>query len=150
MDEKWIKRFILMAGHVAEWSKDPRTKCGAVIVRPDKTIASIGFNGFPRGMPDKDDHYADHATKHSRVIHAEINAILSANEPVRGFSIFTWPIMPCDRCATHIIQAGITHVYTPWIWKGLPNVANKLRPYHHLAKQYFDEACIEVGLIDHE
>jgi deoxycytidylate deaminase len=38
---------------VAEgWSKDPSTKVGAVIVRPDLTVASIGYNGFPRGMSD--------------------------------------------------------------------------------------------------
>jgi dCMP deaminase len=28
----WDKRFLDLAEHVAQWSKDPRTKVGAVIV----------------------------------------------------------------------------------------------------------------------
>jgi hypothetical protein len=33
-DIKWDKRFLLLARHVAGWSKDPSTQCGAVIVQP--------------------------------------------------------------------------------------------------------------------
>ena len=55
IDEKWDRRFLALAEHVADWSKDPSTKTGAVIVRPDRTIASMGYNGFPRGMADTDD-----------------------------------------------------------------------------------------------
>ena len=44
----WDQRFIALADHIGQWSKDPSTQQGAVIVRPDKTIAATGFNGFPR------------------------------------------------------------------------------------------------------
>ncbi len=42
-----------------------------------------------------------------------MNAILSANEPVRGYTLYTWPPADsptCDRCAAHVIQAGIIKV----------------------------------------
>lgn len=49
MLSKWDERFIELARLVATWSKDPSTKVGAVIVRPYRTVASVGFNGFARG-----------------------------------------------------------------------------------------------------
>jgi dCMP deaminase len=96
-----------MAAMVAGWSKDPSTKVGAVIVRPNRTIASVGYNGFPRDVGDDPDRYGDRTIKYELVVHAEANAILHAGEPVRGYSMYIWPFMPCSRCAGLIIQAGI-------------------------------------------
>ena len=41
IDNKWHNRFMELAEHVAQWSRDPSTKVGAVIVRPDKSVASV-------------------------------------------------------------------------------------------------------------
>lgn len=105
---KWDKRFVQVAELVASWSKDPSTKCGAVIVRPNKTIASVGYNGFPRNCLDDPDMYADRPTKYSRVLHAEVNAILNCAERPEGYTLYTRPT--CDRCAAQIIQVGIKEV----------------------------------------
>lgn len=110
---KWDHRFLDMASLVASWSRDPSTRCGAVIVRPDKTVASVGFNGFPKGCDDDPALYEDRETKYSRVVHAEQNALLHAGESVKGYTMYTWPPgfgPSCDRCSAHIIQAGITRV----------------------------------------
>ena len=110
---KWDLRFIDLASLVASWSKDPSTKCGAVIVRPDRTVASVGFNGFPIGCDDDPVLYEDRETKLSRVVHAEQNAIINSKEDLHGYTIYTFPpglSASCDRCAAHIIQAGITRV----------------------------------------
>lgn len=111
--EKWDIRFLQLAETVAQWSKDPSTKVGAVIARPDRTVASLGYNGFPRGMRDDPELYADRERKLSRVVHAELNAILNAREPLRGYTLFVWPPgygPTCDRCAVHVIQSGIARV----------------------------------------
>jgi dCMP deaminase len=50
--DKWDARFLDLARHVATWSRDPSTQTGAVIVRPNRTIASVGYNGFPRDCND--------------------------------------------------------------------------------------------------
>ena len=113
MSEKWDRRFLALAATIAEWSKDPSTKTGAVIVRPDRTIASVGYNGFPRGMSDDLALYEDREVKYGRIIHCEINAILNASEGVRGYTLYTWPFMSCDRCAVQIIQSGIKRVVAP-------------------------------------
>lgn len=111
---KWDRRFLQLAQTVAAWSKDPSSQCGCVIVRPDNTIASLGFNGFPRGLRDDVDLYVNREAKLARVIHAEMNAVLSAHESVRGHTAYVWPVPPCDRCAAHLIQAGVVRVVHPW------------------------------------
>lgn len=103
----WDYRFLALAEHVGTWSKDPSTKVGAVVVRPDRTIASLGYNGFPRGVEDK---YLDREHKLLRTVHAELNAILSAREPLEGCTLYVSPLFPCSTCAAAIIQAGITEV----------------------------------------
>ena len=103
---KWDRRFLHLATQVAGWSKDPSTGVGAVIVRPDRTIASLGYNGFPRGVADT---YEDRDHKLLRTVHAELNAILSAREPLSGCIIYS-TLCPCSNCAAAIIQAGIAGV----------------------------------------
>lgn len=112
-DLKWDERFIEVAALVASWSKDPSTKCGAVIVRPNRTIASVGFNGFPQGCDDAEEIYENRELKYARVVHAELNAILFAREPLDGYTMYTYPPgygPTCDRCASHVIQSGIKRI----------------------------------------
>jgi len=109
----WDEYFLRIAGVAAQKSKDPSTKVGAVIVRPDRTIVSLGYNGFPRGVADTPERLNDRPTKYSLVVHAEMNAILSARESLNGYTLYTVPFMPCDRCFMHVIQAGIKRVVFP-------------------------------------
>lgn len=112
MTNNWKARFMDLAFFVAQWSKDPSTKVGSVIVRPDKTIASTGYNGFPRGVEDLEERYNDRPTKLLYTVHGETNAILSAKEPLHGYSLFVTGC-PCNECAKNIIQSGITTVVFP-------------------------------------
>jgi dCMP deaminase len=110
IDERWDTYFLQIAAVAARKSKDPSTQVGAVIVRPDRTIVSVGYNGFPRGVADTPERLNDRPTKYSLVVHAEMNAILSARESLNGYTLYTVPFMPCDRCFVHVIQAGIKRV----------------------------------------
>lgn len=103
---KWDKRFLELCTFVSQWSKDPSTKTGAVIVRPDRTVASVGYNGFPSRMRDDEELWNDRPTKYSRVVHCEMNALLHAHESVEGYTLYTTG-MSCDRCLVHQIEAGI-------------------------------------------
>ena len=112
--EKWDLRFLELADHIAQWSKDPRTKVGAVIVDEKKRVVSVGYNGFPRGVVDTPDRYEDRPTKHLLVAHAERNALDNAPLMVDGCTLYV-PLLPCNQCAISIIQKGITRVvsYVP-------------------------------------
>lgn len=135
-DDHWHSRFLDLARHVAAWSRDPSTRVGAVIVRPDRTVASIGFNGFPRGVHDHPCRYNDRPTKYGLVVHAEANAILTAREPLHGYTIYS-TLMTCNECAKLIIQSGLSRVVAP---RPAPE---REQP---VAMQMYAEAGVEVVL----
>jgi len=107
----WDSRFINLAKHVSEWSKDPSTKCGAVITEGNRVV-SLGFNGFPRGVPDDANYLNDRSIKYKIILHAEQNALAFANCDLRNCTLYVYPMPPCSKCAAQIIQAGIRRVVT--------------------------------------
>jgi dCMP deaminase len=108
-DKEWDFRFLELAGTIGEWSKDPSTKVGSVIVNDNKKIVTLGYNGFPRNV--RDDHRLQtRDIKYELVVHAEANAIIHATESLWGCTIYTMPFMPCSKCSGLIIQAGIKRV----------------------------------------
>lgn len=113
MNEKWDIRFLQLAKLVSTWSKDPSTQTGAVIVRPNRSVCSVGFNGFPQSMPDQSEYYLNREEKYSRIVHCEINAQLFAREPLKGYTLYTYPLASCDRCVVQMLQAGITRFVFP-------------------------------------
>ena len=108
---KWSDRFLALAEHVAEWSYDPSTKVGAVIVDSKNRVVSMGYNGFPRGVKDLAERYNDRVQKHLFVCHAERNALDNAPHSVEGCTMYV-PLLPCNECAKSIIQNGIVKVVT--------------------------------------
>ncbi len=138
---KWHKRFLDLAAHVASWSRDPSTRVGAVVVRPDRTVSSMGYNGFPRGVVDSDERYADRPTKYQFTCHAEANAIVSASESLVGHTLYT-TLFPCNECAKLIIQSGIKTVVSSH-----PD-NDRWSEAHKIALQMFEEAQIGAITVD--
>lgn len=113
MNNKWDTRYGDLAQLISTWSKDPSTQVGAVIVRPDKSIASMGFNGFPRSIEDRTEWLENREEKLKRVIHAEHNALtFCAHEDVTGFTAYVYPLMPCIECARRLVDRGISRIVT--------------------------------------
>lgn len=110
--DKWDLRFYDVAKLVGEWSKDPTTKVGAVIIR-DRRIIATGYNGIPSLIRD-DNRVLEREWKLSSTIHAEVNAILNAAKNGCGVSESTIYItmFPCSNCSAAIIQSGIARVVT--------------------------------------
>ena len=112
---KWDLRFYELANFVAEWSKDINKKTGAVIVGPDNTEKTFGYNGFPRGANDEIGERYQKPLKYLWTEHAERNAILKAAKEglkIDGCSMYV-TYFPCSDCARAIIQSGIPKVYSP-------------------------------------
>ena len=107
---KWDYRFLAMACDVATWSKDPKTKVGAIVVSPDKRQVGWGFNGFPRGVADDD--RLDSATKNELMVHAELNCMLNASASLTGWTMYVTRA-PCLQCSLAIVQSGIARVVHP-------------------------------------
>ena len=135
------------AQYMSTGSKDPSTKVGAVIVRPDNSVASVGYNGFPSGSNDSPELYADREYKLSRIIHGEINALIFAREPVRGYTLYTYPFICCDRCYAIMKQAGIKRIVAP-----IPTAAQTERwgSAFEKVRQYAAEDGVELVEIEFE
>lgn len=133
----WDARFLQMAALVATWSKDPSTKVGAVITR-GKFVVSLGFNGHPSGIEDSEARLLDREAKYRTIIHAELNAILSARQPLEGCTLYVVPFMPCSNCGAVIVQSGIKRVIT------LENNNERWMESFEITKKIFAEAGIEL------
>jgi dCMP deaminase len=145
MRPTWDIFYLGMAEYVASRSKDPSTKVGAVIVRPDKTVCSVGYNGFPRAIEDKQELLDNRDEKYKRVVHAEMNAILNAREPLQGYTLYLWPYLSCERCAVHVIQAGIETVVAPQCED--PETLKRWGESWRIARSLYEEAKVTVWLI---
>jgi len=133
--QKWDIRFLELAKLVSSWSKDPSTKVGAVITDNKNRIVSVGYNGFPTGIED-DDRLNNRDTKYKIIIHGEMNAINFANKNLEHCTLYTYPFEPCSRCASIIIQSGITRVVT------YENNIDRWEEDFKLSRQLFKEANI--------
>lgn len=114
MSPEFQSVYMNVALAMSKKSKDPSTKVGAVLVRPDMKMASIGFNGFPRRMKDNPQYLSDpafRAHKLKRMVHAEINAIhLCETTATDGYHMVVTR-HPCGDCALQIACTGVTDVW---------------------------------------
>lgn len=145
------KTFMEISKIVAERSKDPSKKNGAVIVSFDGRTLSTGYNGFPfveekYGNNDEvypwtksDDFEKDRL---SYVVHAEANAILNFRGYARELedsTIYTTQI-PCNECAKLIVQSGIKNVvYLEDEDKPRARVARKIMNYAGVKLSQYNE-----------
>ena len=110
---KWDLRYLKLAEEVASWSKDPSTQIGAIAVGNKGQVLSQGYNGFPRGILDKEAYYLDRETKYKYVVHAEMNVIYNATYngvSLDGATMYVTGLPVCSDCAKGIIQVGIRRV----------------------------------------
>lgn len=112
MNDIWNRRFLELASFISNWSKDPSTKVGAVIVDCNRRIISTGYNGFPIGVSDDQERLENRDFKYKAILHAEENAIMFAKKDLSRCSLYVSSLPPCSHCASLIIQSGIKNVYT--------------------------------------
>ena len=141
-NEKWDRRFLALAEFIAQWSKDPSTKTGAVIVDPKNRVVSLGYNGLARNVKDLPERLENRDLKYKMIVHCERNALLLASKPVEGCRLYTWPFMSCTPCAAMVIQAGIVEVIAP-----ISNNPRWIEDFK-LAQTMFSEAGVQVKLLE--
>lgn len=143
--EKWDLRFLEMATLVSTFSKDPSTKCGAVIADYRRVVVGMGYNGFPRGCSDDAAIYENRPLKYERVIHAELNALLEAGHRAQGATLYSVPASngpSCARCSAHIVQAGIRRVV--FFFEPSTDITSRWGESIEIGLQMYREANVEV------
>jgi len=101
----WGKYALLLAKAASERSEDPYKKTGCCVLRFDKSVAAIGYNGAPRGI---EIDWSDRDERRKRVIHAEVNA-LSYCKPGEIW-LLACNLLPCRNCMQTIAAYGIKQV----------------------------------------
>lgn len=120
--------FMKIAINISSLSRCKRRKVGAVIVLPDDNLI-YGFNGSPKGTCN--DCEENGITK-PEVIHAEMNAIFKGNRDLTDSTLYV-TTLPCIKCASALIQKGISRVYY-------------LEEYHDLSSiEYLNKYGIKVS-----
>lgn len=137
----WDKYFLELAEQVKSRSKDPSTQTGAIIVRPDNTIVSTGYNGFPKRIADLPSLLNNREEKYKRIVHCEMNAILQSKESLEGCTLYTVPFISCSNCAKHVITVGIKRCVAPKI---PPHLEERWGGDLELTRSLFKEAGIEL------
>lgn len=110
----WDEYFMGIALLSAKRSKDPNTQVGACIVDDEHKVVSIGYNGMPRNIDEKELSWNKGEgldSKYLYVCHAEFNAILNTRNgsALKGCTLYV-TLFPCNECAKAIVQTGIKKV----------------------------------------
>lgn len=143
---KWDRRFLDLAAHIGDWSKDPSTKVGAVVVGPDREIRSTGYNGPTPGMDDDAPAIWARPRKYLLVEHAERNATYFAalnGVSLRGCTIYVHAspaLPPCADCARGIIRAGLSRV----VMVVPETIPDRWRDSCDAAREMFTAASVEL------
>lgn len=126
----WDEYFLLLASIVSLRADCRRRKCGAVIVK-DRRIIATGYNGSPAGdersclagdcprglltreeRPGHEQGNSDYSD--CIALHCEMNAIAYANrEDCVGATLYLNGVPPCNMCSKLIRAAGIERI----VWK---------------------------------
>lgn len=144
-NKKWNIRFLELAEFISQWSKDPSTKVGAVIVDKNRRIISTGYNGFAMGVKDTKSRLSNREIKYPIILHAEENAMSFAKQNLEGCSLYVSGLPPCAHCASLIAQSGIKRVYA---WDN--PVSERWIASVKLTKQIFKESGVTLTLIKHK
>jgi len=101
----WTEYFIAMAALASTRSSDAQTKHGCVITDENHRVLGIGYNSFPKGMPDNKLPNT-RPYKYNWMVHAERNALANCSlRPENGIAYITG--RPCIECVKAMYQEGI-------------------------------------------
>lgn len=101
----WEQYALNLAYAAATRSEDPHHKVGAAILRPDHSVASVGYNGAAPGV---EIDWSDRDARRAHVVHAETNALRWVT-PGEG-SLLACTMMPCQSCILAAAAFGIKRV----------------------------------------
>lgn len=117
----WDETFFRTAYAFADRSKDPSTQVGAVVVGTkgptQNRVLATGYNGAPIGWGDavfpwSREGDSELKKKYYFVVHAEMNAVLSASRDgigLLGAKVYVTHF-PCFTCIKHLAQVGISEI----------------------------------------
>jgi len=96
---------ILLAEAASVRSEDPFLKVGCALIRHDKTVAAVGYNGPPSMI---NINWDDRDERRKKIVHAEANALRYVHPDEVMFAATTY--MPCLECVRALASYGVKFV----------------------------------------
>lgn len=105
----WTNYFLCLAKLASCRSHDIHTKHGCVITDFNNRILGVGYNGFPRSLPDSE-LPTTRPEKYAWMVHAERNALANCTQrPENGIAYVTGQC--CNDCTISLWQAGVKEIF---------------------------------------
>jgi len=101
----WEEYALALAFTSSLRSQDPYKKVGACALRYDKSVASVGYNGAPRGI---EIDWSNRDERRKRVIHAECNCLTYCKP--NEIWLLASTLLPCRECMQIIASYSIKKV----------------------------------------
>lgn len=141
MNDELIKK-IQFADKIANRSKDPSTKVGAVFYHEHQTHPiSFGYNGMPRGLDDFNVERNERPEKYQWYEHAERNAIYNVARDFLEDRIVFLTHFPNMESARAIVSCGIKRVVT--------NIKTVIKDENYQRViSLFNETGVDLALLD--
>ena len=108
----WETTWLQIAFCMSQRSRDPRLRVGCVIVRDDRHIEGIGYNGDELGGANVPESLEPGL---SGFVHAELNALIKARS-AEGCVLYVTH-SPCKACAKAIVNARIKRVVYTYAYR---------------------------------
>lgn len=105
----WDQYAMALAETAASRSQDLNYKVGTCLLRSDRTVAGLGYNGAPSGV---EIDWGDREGRRGWVQHAESNALRYVTPGVVETLVST--LMPCGQCVLLIASYDIRRI----VYKG--------------------------------
>jgi len=104
----WDLWAVRLAHAVATRSEDEHVKVGAVALRPDYSVAGVGYNGAPTGVELP---WGDREKRRPFVIHAEVNALRYTTKHDMKDGYMACTHIPCPACVIVLASYGLKTVW---------------------------------------
>jgi dCMP deaminase len=101
----WEEYALKLAETASIRSEDPYLKVGACVLRPDNSVAGLGYNGSPSGY---EIDWSDRDSRRPFVSHAERSALRYCKPGEAKLIAIT--LSPCQHCIMDIAMFGIKKV----------------------------------------
>lgn len=101
----WERYAIRLADAASARSEDPWHRVGACVLRPDHTVAAVGYNGAPPGV---EIDWSNRDARRAQVLHAEANALRYVTPGEADLLAAT--MMPCANCVLLAASYGIKRI----------------------------------------
>tara|TARA_Y100000310_G_C20565090_1_gene755088 strand:+ start:577 stop:1194 length:618 start_codon:yes stop_codon:yes gene_type:complete len=108
----WGEWFMGLAMYAATRSKDPTTKCGAVLVGVRNSQVALGYNGFPPEVIDRISRLEARTLRLRYTQHAERNVLDNAAFDTQDSTMYS-TLFPCQECAKSLITKQVALVVAP-------------------------------------